>query len=139
MFRVPKSISESFYHPEIGYAFTLWCTMIGLGVCGLMAELSAGQCYQFLSLFAGGGLLLVGAAPRFKTHERTVHYAGAGTCALAALAWMCLAGYWYIPVPSVLLAGGLAWTFGRGKIVFWVELALFASMYAILGIKILGG
>jgi hypothetical protein len=104
-----------------------------------MAELSAGQWYQFLSLFAGGGLLFVGAAPRFKTHEHTVHYAGAGTCALAALMWMCLAGYWYIPIPSVLLAGGLAWHFGRRKIVFWVELALFASMYATLGIKILGG
>jgi hypothetical protein len=96
MFRVPKSISDSFYHPKIGHVFTLWCTLTGLGVCGLMTELSAGQWYQFqfLSLFAGGGLLLVGTAPRFKTHEHTVHYAGAGTCALAALAalaWMCLA------------------------------------------------
>jgi hypothetical protein len=139
MFRVPNSISDSFYHPKIGYAFTLWCDLIGLGVCGLIVELSAGQWYQFLCLFAGGGLLLVGAAPRFKTHERTIHYAGAGTCALAALGWICLTGYGYIPIPLVLLAGGLAWCFGRKKIVFWTELALFASMFTTLGIKILGG
>jgi hypothetical protein len=138
VFRVPKSVSDSFYHPQIGYAFTLWCTLVGMGACGMMAELSAGQWYQFLSFLAGGGLLLTGNAPHFKTYERAIHYAGAGTCALAALTWMCLAGYWYIPIPLVLLAGGLVWHFGRGKVVFWVELALFASMYATLGIKILG-
>jgi hypothetical protein len=117
--------------------FTVWCYLIGLGVCGLMAELSAGMWYQCLSLFAAAGLLFVGAAPRFRTHERSIHYYAAGTCAAAALTWMCAAGYWYIPIPLVTLSGGLAWLFCRAKVVFWIECALFAGMFTVLGIKML--
>jgi hypothetical protein len=136
---VPASISDSFYRPRIGYVFTAWCVGIGIGVCGLMAELSAGEWYQFLSLLAGGGLMMTGVAPHFRADERTIHYCAAGTCAGAAMAWMCAGGYWYIPVPLVVLAGGSAWLWGRGKIVFRVELALFVSMFIILWIKIAGG
>ncbi|MDR1455504.1 MAG: hypothetical protein LBJ01_07635 [Tannerella sp.] len=136
LYRIPASISESFYHPKIGHLFTLWCVSTGIGACVLMAELSGGQWYQFLCLFAGGGLLTVGVAPRFKTHDRTVHYAGAGTCALAAVAWMCAAGYGYIPIPLVATIGGLAYLLDRRKLVFWVELALFVSMFITLFLMI---
>jgi hypothetical protein len=136
---VPASISNSFYKPKIGYVFTAWCYVIGLSMIAMMTELSEGGWYQFLSLFAAGGLLFVGAAPHFKTHEQTIHYASAGTCAVAALTWMCAAGWWYIPIPLVTVAAGLAWRLCRTKMVFWIETALFVSMYIVLGIKILGG
>jgi hypothetical protein len=136
LYKIPTSVSESFYHPKIGWLFTLWCASIGIGACALTAELSEGEWYQCLCLFAGGGLLLVGVAPRFKTHDRTAHYAGAGTCALAAMAWMCAAGYWYVPVPAVAAFGGSAYLLCRHKLVFWVELALFASMFITLFLMI---
>jgi hypothetical protein len=134
---VLASISLSFYRPKIGYLFTLWCMGVGVGVCALMAELSDGQWYQFLCLFAGAGLLFTGAAPHFKTYEQTIHYCAAGTCALSALVWMCAGGYWYIPIPLVAVSGGLALWLKRRKTVFWVELALFTSMFIVLGFKIL--
>ena len=136
LYRIPTSVSESFYHPKIGYLFTLWCVAIGFGVCALMTEVSVGRWYQFLSLFAGAGLTLAGVAPRFKTHDMKAHYAGAGACALAAVVWMCAAGWWFIPLPAVVMAGGTAWYFARHKTVFWVEMALFASMFLILFLRI---
>jgi hypothetical protein len=137
LYRIPASVSESFYHPKIGYLFTLWCVATGFGVCALMAEASQGRWYQFLSLFAGAGLTLTGVAPRFKTHDLKAHYIGAGGCALAATAWMCAAGYWFIPLPAAMLAGGAAWRFARHKTVFWVEMALFASMFLTLFLRMM--
>jgi hypothetical protein len=139
VYKIPTSMSESFYHPKIGYAFALWCYAIAISVMVTMCDLSTGQWFQFLSLFAAGGLMFVGTAPRFKTHERLIHYCAAGTSAVSATIWMCAAEYWYIPIPLVVLFAATAHLTGRSKVVFWMELALFASIYTVMGIQILGG
>jgi hypothetical protein len=139
VYKIPTSVSESFYHPKIAHLFSLWCHAISVAVMVTMCELSTGQWFQFLSLFAAAGLLFVGTAPHFKTHERLIHYCAAGTSAVSAGIWMCAAGYWYIPIPLVVLSGLMAYLIKRSKIVFWIELALFASIYTVMGIQILGG
>ena len=134
-FGIPESISDSFYLLEgrrrgLGYAFTLWSWTVAFTVMSVMFVASEGQWYQFLGLFAGGGLGFVGAAPLFKGHERTVHYVSAGVCALAALAWMVCAGYGFIPALGLFIAF-IASIWWRHP-VFWVETALLLSMYATL-------
>lgn len=128
---VPASISDSFYilnrrKKGAGYVFTGWCYAIGISTMVMMFELSADAWYQFLGLFAGGGLCFVGTAPLFKSCERLIHYASAATCALAAALWMVFAGYWWvlIPFPFAFLA--------RRNRMFWVEVVLFLAMYATL-------
>jgi hypothetical protein len=103
LFGVPASISESFYLLEsrrkgLGYLFTGWCWALAILVMSMMVTLSESRWWQFLSLFAGGGLGFVGTAPLFKSHEKTVHYVSTGVCALSALAWMTLAGYVFVPL-----------------------------------------
>jgi hypothetical protein len=136
-FGVPTSISESYYKLEkrwkCGYAFTIWCMLIAFSVAAMMFECSEGKWFQFLGLFAGGGLGFVGAAPLFKSHERTIHYVSAGTCAAASVAWMALMGYWYVPISYLSLGYGVSLM--NGNRVFWMETALFASMYLTLTIN----
>jgi hypothetical protein len=136
LFGIPASISESFYLLEkkrkgLGYLFSGWCWAMAVPVTAMTMQQSGGQWWQFVSLFAGGGLGFVGTAPLFKGHERTVHYVSAGVCALSALAWMTLAGYVFVPV--IILSGLLLLGLLHGeKWLFWVETALFVSMYIVL-------
>jgi hypothetical protein len=130
-FGVLPSISESYYRLEkrwkCGCVFTVWCALIALSVAAMMFQLSDGKWFQFLGLFAGGGLAFVGAAPLFKTHERTIQYAAAGICAVASVAWMALMGFWYSPAIILSLQGLVS--LKSGNPVFWIETGLFVSMY----------
>jgi hypothetical protein len=133
---IPRSVSDSYYLlGRCGYVFTGWCWAVALSVAAVMFEQSEGCGYQFLGLFAGGGLAFVGAAPLFRSHEKIIHYCSAGVCALAALVWMAAAGWWYVPAAFLTVAGCVAWRFG--KVVFWIELGLFCAMYATIGIEMI--
>jgi hypothetical protein len=92
----------------------------------LMLQASEGQWWQFLSLFAGGGLSFVGAAPLFKGQEKTIHYVSAGVCAVSAWAWMWLGDCGLIPAATLTACGVIATCFG--KPVFWIETGLFTGM-----------
>jgi hypothetical protein len=135
LFEIPYSISDSFYLLDerkrgLGYVFTGWCWAQAVAVMPLMLESSDGQWWQFFGLFAAGGLGFVGTAPLFKGHERTIHYVSAGTCAAAAMAWMCLAGYALVPVVTIAACAMIAAR--AGNTVFWFETGMFASVYAVL-------
>jgi hypothetical protein len=139
-FGIPYSLSESFYLLEskrkgLGYVFTGWCWVQAIGVMAMMLHVSQGQWWQFMGLFAGGGLGFVGAAPLFKGHERVIHYASAGVCAVFALAWMAAEGYVVVPVTGLLGLLGLLGLRHTGKWLFWTEMTLFISMYVVLWMK----
>ncbi|MDR1644229.1 MAG: hypothetical protein LBS05_00165 [Tannerellaceae bacterium] len=124
---VPQSISDSFYLKGVGYTFTIWCFAIGFSVAMVMFDASAGRWFQFLGLFAGGGLCFVGTAPYFKSHERTVHFTSAATCAVAAAAWMCAAGYAPALIPVLIVALAV-----RQNRMFWSEITIFLMTYTSL-------
>ncbi|KAA6347958.1 hypothetical protein EZS27_004587 [termite gut metagenome] len=135
-FKIPPSISESFYlldkqKKNLGYLFTIWCYFIGISVMGMMFELSTDKWYQFLGLFAGGGLGFVGTAPLFKSHEKTVHYVSATVCTFSSLIWMFLSGFWMIPLGLLTLALCVSFKYSHTR-VFWLEIAVFVSMYTAL-------
>lgn len=137
---VPCSFSDGFYilnekKQGLGYLFTLWCFFIALSVMPVMFHLTDGEWFQFLGLFTGGGLGFVGAAPLFKSHEKTIHYVSASVCAITGFVWMSLSGYWYIPV--LVFAAVLYPACKDKKWIFWGELALFISMYTVLLLMLL--
>jgi hypothetical protein len=137
---VPHSISDSFYilnekKRGLGYLFTIWCFVIAMSVMAVMFHLTDGERFQFIGLFTGGGLGFVGAAPLFKSHERTIHYTGATVCAVTGFAWMVLSGFWYVPV--IALTAVIYPAHRDGKWTFWIELALFTGMYITLAMMLL--
>lgn len=143
LFGVPASISDSFYLLErkkegVGSLFTVWCFITGVSVMAMMFQLSAGSWYQFLGLFAGGGLGFVGSAPHFKLHfERPVHFVAAGTCAVASMIWVILSGYWTVPLVFILSAIAVIKLCKGMAAMFWLEIACFASMYLTLFLIVL--
>jgi hypothetical protein len=135
LFGVPASISDSYYllsgrWKNAGILFTVWCFILGVLVASRVFDLSEGLDYQFLGLFTGGGLGFVGAAPLFKTYEKRVHFVSAAVCALSALTWMCLAGWWFVPVSLLVVCGVIAAR--DNKWTFWMEIGLFTSMLTVL-------
>lgn len=136
---VPASISDSFYILDrkkkgAGYIFTLWCYAVGFTVMGIMFVFSDGKWYQFLGLFAGGGLCFVGTAPLFKSHERLIHHVSAATCAVSASLWMVFSGYGWLLAAASVIASAVMRKYKNHM--FWAEAALFVSMYVALFIKI---
>lgn len=137
---IPCSFSDGFYilnekKQGLGYLFTPWCFFVALSVMPIMFQLSDGKWFQFLGLFTGGGLGFVGAAPLFKSHEKTIHYTSAIVCAVSGFAWMALSGFWF--VPAIALIAFIYPACKDKKWTFWGELALFTSMYAVLLLMLL--
>ncbi|GAB6394620.1 MAG: hypothetical protein MdMp024_0932 [Bacteroidales bacterium] len=133
---VPPSLSENFYLYEevkkgLGWIFYAWCAAIGVSLMAVMFQLSEGKWFQFIALFAGGGLALVGCAPRFKERDGKAHEAGAVVCASAAFAWCLLSGC-FISAPSCLAAGIAAAVFDRKNGIFWCEMGMFAGTFLTL-------
>lgn len=131
----PHSISDSFYvlnkkKKGLGYVFTLWTFVMAIMIMSQIFERTDGMWYQFLGLFAGGGLAFVGAAPAFRGHEKAVHTVSAVVCAVAGLGWMILSGYWYIP----LIMGAISAIYAV-RVRNWLysgEMALFVSAIVVL-------
>jgi hypothetical protein len=145
---VPESLSNSYNlleetRPNLGWLFTALCFIEAIAVAFAMFEYSEGKWFQFTAFFAIGGLALVGAAPKYKEHERTAHFTGAIMSGVASSAWVILMGYWVIlrfalGVYAVYFAVG--WLRNKGKdtplrATFWGEMALFASQFAALIIE----
>ena len=97
----------------------------------VMFELSDGEWYQFLPMFAGFGLVLIGAAPRFRGDERRMHEVGALLCASPAVVWCACEGYWAVMLTSL----GLSFTvslFDWDRRLFWWEIGVFLGTYIVL-------
>lgn len=133
---IPPSVSENFYLFEevkqgLGWIFYGWCAVIGIIVMAGMFELSEGKWYQFLPLFAGFGLVLVGCAPRFRGEERRMHQTGALLCAVAAVLWCSLAGYGVVMLVSLILSYTLSLSDWEKRI-FWWEIGIFIATYLVM-------
>lgn len=133
---LPESISRSYYilnekRYGLGYAFTIWAYATAIVFAVLMFELSDGRWFQFLGLFAAGGLAFVGAAPNFLTHEKVVHYVSAGVCAIASVMWIGLMGH-LAPSLIWIAAGVVAGLIYSYSWLWFVEVALFVVMYLVV-------
>ena len=78
-----------------GWVFQV--VMMSVGMLMLMCLLDCGKGVQCLAFLACGGLMFVGAAPRFMNEDRGVHKAAAIVSAAASVGW-CLTVNWRIVV-----------------------------------------
>lgn len=75
---IPDSISDTYYEGAGDY-FTIVMFIASFLLIAGMLEITKDSYWQFVSFFTGSGMALVGAAPKFKTGEKFIHYLGAGT------------------------------------------------------------
>lgn len=128
---VPASVSDTYYillrKRRPAWLFQL--AMILTGGLLLPAWLEASpENLQFLAFLACGALIFVGAAPSFKVgHERVIHIAATVVSGLSTLAWEVASGYWI--VPAIMLAVAVPYGVYKRRVLFFVELAAFASAY----------
>lgn len=136
---IPWSISDTYY--QLGKrARPKWLFQLAMIVPAMVllpAWLDAStENTQFLAFLSCAGLMFVGSAPCFKLEvEGKVHYVATTICGLSAVSWMVVTGYYYIPLTLILISVVLMLRYKRWM--FWLEVALFASLFATLIIDVL--
>lgn len=128
---IPASVSDTYYillrKRRPAWLFQL--AMILTGGLLLPEWLEATpENIQFLAFLTCGALIFVGATPLFKeTEQRVIHITATVISGLSTLAWEVASGYWVAPV--ILLAAAIPYGIYKRRILFFVELAAFASAY----------
>ncbi len=128
---VPASISDTYYillhKRRPAWLFQLAMILTGGLLLPVWLEASP-ENLQFLAFLACGALIFVGAAPSFKVgHERVIHIAATVVSGLSTLAWEVASGYGI--VPAIMLAVAVPYGVYKRRVLFFVELAAFASAY----------
>lgn len=97
---VPEMVSSIYYLlGKSGWVFQV--VMVSVGMLMLMCLLDCGKGVQCLAFLACGGLMFVGAAPRFMNEDRGVHKAAATICAMAGISW-CLSANFIMTIAAIV-------------------------------------
>ena len=139
-FGIPTTLSESYYFIYKKYLFTLVMWLSGFLILPPIMEMTGGntQIIPFLSII---GIMIVGAAPRYKEQERTLHIMGATMAGFFSQLWIILYAYpwtlltWFILIIwaiGILIESKLVeWSeeLDKRKWFFWAEMLAFVNLY----------
>lgn len=97
---VPEMVSSIYYLlGKSGWVFQV--VMMSVGMLMLMCLLDCEKGIECLAFLACGGLMFVGAAPRFMNEDRGVHKAAATICAMAGIGW-CLSANFIMTIAAIV-------------------------------------
>lgn len=123
---VPEMVSSIYYLlGKSGWVFQV--VMMSVGMLMLMCLLDCEKGVQCLAFLACGGLMFVGAAPRFMNEDRGVHKAAATICAMAGISW-CLSANFVMTIAAIV-----AYVIGIAYIKGLRKYALFIAEAAAIG------
>lgn len=123
---VPEMVSSIYYLlDKSGWVFQV--VMMSVGMLMLMCLLDCEKGVQCLAFLACGGLMFVGAAPRFMNEDRGVHKAAATICAMAGIGW-CLSANFIMTIAAIV-----AYVIGIAYIKGLRKYALFIAEVAAIG------
>ena len=139
-FGIPTTLSESYYFIYKKYLFTLVLWLSGFLLLPPIMEMTGGdtQIIPFLSIV---GIMIVGAAPKYKEQERTLHIIGATMAGFFSQLWIILYAYpwtlltWFILIIwaiGILIESKLVkWSeeLDKRKWFFWAEMLAFVNLY----------
>lgn len=139
-FGIPTTLSESYYFIYKKYLFTLVMWLSGFLILPPIMEMTGGdtQIIPFLSII---GIMIVGAAPKYKEQERTLHIIGATMAGFFSQLWIILYAYpwtlltWFILIIwaiGILIESKLVkWSeeLDKRKWFFWAEMLAFINLY----------
>lgn len=139
-FGIPTTLSESYYFIYKKYLFTLVMWLSGFLLLPPIMEMTGGdtQIIPFLSII---GIMIVGAAPRYKEQERTLHIIGATMAGFFSQLWIILYAYpWTLLTWAILIIWAIGiliesklveWSeeLDKRKWFFWAEMLAFINLY----------
>ena len=97
---IPEMVSSIYYLlGKSGWVFQV--VMMSVGMLMLMCLLDCSKGVQCLAFLACGGLMFVGAAPRFMNEDRVVHKAAAVISAMAGIGW-CLSANFIMTIAAIV-------------------------------------
>ena len=97
---IPEMVSSIYYLlGKSGWVFQV--VMMSVGMLMLMCLLDCEKGVQCLAFLTCGGLMFVGAAPRFMNEDRGVHKAAATICAMAGIGW-CLSANFIMTIAAIV-------------------------------------
>lgn len=139
MFGIPTSLSDTYYLLQgklkgAGMAFILLMYFVAFTlVMPILDNTTEGlQIFAFLPIV---GIGFVGAAPLFKGKDSLAHRVAALTAAGGSVFWVLLTHTYYWPyLVFAAITFSLIMLFSKTIkcYIFWAEMAIFYSMYAIL-------
>lgn len=98
---VPEMVSNIYYLlGKKGWVFQV--VMMAVGMLMMMCLLDCGKGVQCLAFLACGGLMFVGAAPRFMSEDRSVHKIAAVISAMAGVGW-CLSANFGMTIAAIIV------------------------------------
>ncbi len=124
---VPKSVSDSYYMMDGLWSslFTWFCWIASSSLLPYWIGYSQIDS-NILPFIACGGLLFVGAATQFRTHEKLIHFSSAIVCFVSSYIWIALYGDVFILVLSLIAL--MALFFAKNRL-FWWEITAFVTIY----------
>lgn len=116
---VPEMVSSIYYLlGKSGWVFQV--VMMSVGMLMLMCLLDCEKGIECLAFLACGGLMFVGAAPRFMNEDRGVHKAAATICAMAGVGW-CLSANFIMTIAAIVAyVIGIAYIKGLRKYTLFI-------------------
>ena len=97
---IPEMVSSIYYLlGKSGWVFQV--VMMSVGMLMLMCLLDCEKGVQCLAFLACGGLMFVGAAPRFMNEDRGVHKAAAVISAMSGIGW-CLSVNFIMTIAAIV-------------------------------------
>ena len=129
---IQKSISESYYvlPKKENFLFILFCWLFAFPAM-LLGD-------SYLMLFAGGGIVFVGASAAMHTFPtRMAHLIGAiGGMILACLAMIFQYHMWYM-VAGIAGLIPVAYLLDKKHLFWWIEVMIFTAISTVIGISLL--
>lgn len=126
---VPTSLSRSYYLlDKRGWIFSVMLAITAMSLMVVLLSVTTGRWYQFIAFIAAVSTIFVAFSPRYiEVYHSKIHLTAATAGAVAAVVLSLLLGYWYVIIGAVVLFGAIA--IKRGNIIYWAELACFATIY----------
>lgn len=143
-FGIPPSISDTFYlwdarRKHLGLLFTAALFAVTFFVTPYWIEITPAE-LRFLPFLGGGALSFVGVASNFlDSDEKPFHYGAAFLWAGASIAWIIIAGVWYVLLPPLVFCGAAWLMSARQNTTFWGEVTVvLALLIALVKTMIIG-
>lgn len=125
---IPDSISDSYYvigeDRLLSSLFTWFCWIVAMFLLPYWMDHDGG----ILAFIACTGLGFVGAAPLFKSHQKTIHFTSAAVCFSSAYAWLLINSTTIFFISLAVLSA----LYFVKKRTFWWEVTAFVSIYTSL-------